>query len=101
MAKRVIWSEIAKNQRREILEYWAQRNANKTYSKKLSNEFRTTINYIKEYNYLGRATGIDTIRVTVCGYYLIFYCIDEEVIEILTIWDNRRNPSELKKHLKN
>lgn len=29
MAKRVVWTETARNQRRGILEYWIKRNGNK------------------------------------------------------------------------
>ena len=29
MAKKLVWTETAKNQRREILEYWIKRNGNK------------------------------------------------------------------------
>ena len=96
MAKRVIWSLRAKAERQEILEYWFKRNGNKNYSRKLAGEFRETIYYIAQNNYLGRATDEINIRVTVCRYYQIFYEITKQTIEILSIWDSRRNPDDLK-----
>ena len=96
MAKRVIWSLRAKSERREILEYWFKRNGNKNYSRKLARELRETIDYIAQNNYLGRATDEINIRVTVCRYYQIFYEITEENLEILSVWDSRRNPDDLK-----
>ena len=35
MAKQVIWSLRAQNDKKEILDYWKQRNKSNTYSKKL------------------------------------------------------------------
>ena len=36
MAKRVIWSKKAQKDRREILQYWKQRNLSNAYSLKLN-----------------------------------------------------------------
>lgn len=73
MVKKIIWSHQAKKERREILEYWYLRNGNKVYSKKLARHFRETVKYIARYNYTGRETDIEGVRVTVCGNYLLFY----------------------------
>jgi toxin YoeB len=96
MAKRIIWSLKARDERQAILEYWHLRNGNKTYSRKIAEEFRETIQYIVEHNYIGVATDEKNVRVAVSGHYLIFYQIKEDVIEILTIWDSRRDPRNLK-----
>jgi plasmid stabilization system protein ParE len=96
MVKRIIWSDRARKDKRDILEYWFKRNGNKNYSRKLAFEFRETFNYIAKQNYLGRATDEKNIRVTVCRYYQIFYEITQENIEILSVWDSRRNPDNLK-----
>jgi plasmid stabilization system protein ParE len=61
----------------------------------LSAEFRETVNYIAEHNYIGVATDEENFRIAVCGYYLIFYELKKEVVEILTVWDSRRNPQNL------
>lgn len=98
MAKRVIWSNKAKEERRKILEYWAERNGNKNYSKKLAKQFREKVKYIAEFNYIGTATDAENVRVTVCGNYLLFYEIDEKFLKILTVWDGRRNREDLTLH---
>ena len=36
MAKRIVWTNTAKNARRDILEYWIKYNGSNTYSKHLS-----------------------------------------------------------------
>ncbi|MCP4156827.1 MAG: hypothetical protein GY757_54445 [bacterium] len=39
MAKRIIWSKLAQRERREILEYWAERNGDKVFSKQKGIQF--------------------------------------------------------------
>lgn len=95
MAKRVIWSLKAKEERRKILEYWEERNGDKIYSRKLAKEFREKVKYIVEYNYIGTAADIENVRAAVCGNYILFYEIDEKFIKILAVWDGRRNPDDL------
>jgi plasmid stabilization system protein ParE len=95
MAKRIIWTEQAKFERQEILNYWFFRTGNKKYSRKLAFDFRETVKYISLHNYLGRATELEDVRVAVCGNYLLFYKIDVEVVSIITVFDSRRNPKDL------
>jgi len=67
----------------------------KNYSKKLAAEFKETINYIADHNYIGIATDEEKVRTAVCGHYLIFYELKKETVEILTIWDSRGDPRDL------
>jgi plasmid stabilization system protein ParE len=96
MAKRVIWSVRARDERQAILEYWNIRNGNKDYSRKIAEEFREAIQYIAEHNYIGVATDEKNVRIAVSGHYLIFYEIKKDAVEVLTVWDTRRDPQNLK-----
>lgn len=96
MAKRIIWSTKAKQERRSILEFWFKHNGNKNYSRKLSKQFRETVRYIAKNNYMGRMTDEKNVRVTVCGNYLLFYELNPEVLEILSVWDGRQNPKKFR-----
>lgn len=80
----------------EILTYWFERTGNKKYSQKLAYQFRETVKYVATYNYLGRATDTENVRVAVSGNYLIFYKLSDELVEVITVFDNRRNPEDLK-----
>jgi plasmid stabilization system protein ParE len=95
MAKRIIWSQQARSERHEILHYWFIRTGNKKYSKKLASQFSETVKYIASQNYLGRQTELVDVRVTVCGVYLLFYQLNNDSVEIISIFDNRRNPQDL------
>ena len=43
MAKRVIWTNTAREARRKILEYWIHHNGSDAYSKKLSKLFKKKV----------------------------------------------------------
>ncbi len=100
MAKSIIWSHRALNDRKQILHYWKVRNQSNAYSIKLNLLFKKAIQLIATHPYIGRKTDIENIRAKVIRDYLIIYEETENRIEILTIWDNRRNPEELKKNIK-
>lgn len=96
MAQRIAWTLQAKDDRREILAYWFKRTGHKEYSRKLAYQFRETVKYIAVHSYLGRATDIENVRVAVSGNYLIFYKLSDELVEVITVFDSRRNPEDIK-----
>jgi len=97
MPKREIeWSLEAKNSFESILEFYIERNGNRTYSKSLFKQIKQTISLIQNNNHIGKATDEGETRVLFHGHYAVFYEIKEKVIEIQLIWDSRRNPNDLK-----
>jgi len=58
MAKRIIWSRRAQNDRISIFEYWNKRNKSKVYSKKLNRLFNEGVKLISEYPEIGKPTEI-------------------------------------------
>ena len=96
MVKRIIWSERAETSKNEILEYWFLRIGNKRYSKKLYQKFQLAISQLTSHPYIGRKVkNLDTIYFIVVGDYKIFYSPLNDCIEILYIWDVRRDPDKL------
>jgi toxin YoeB len=96
MVRTVVWTHKAIEERKAILDYWVHRNQSKSYSIKLNNLFIERIKHIALQPYSGRKTEDENVRVRIVKDYLIFYEIEEPKIIILTIWDNRRNPENLK-----
>ncbi len=96
MAKRIKWSPEALADRIDILDYWFQRTGNKQYSKKLDKGFRGIVSMLSRMPEIGRKVENRDERYFVKGNYLIFYIIREDCLEILHIWDGRRNPEDLK-----
>lgn len=62
MAKRVVWTDIAKKARRKILEYWDVHNSSKAYSRKLSILFKRKIHLLKSQNYIGIPTDYNELE---------------------------------------
>ena len=100
MAKRVIWSKRAKQDKREILKYWLQRNKSNVYPKKLNNLLKAAIKSLAESHMPRKKTDDKSAFVKIVRDYLIIFEEDESNIYILTIWDSRQDPDNLEKVLK-
>ena len=100
MAKEIIWSEQAINDRKNILSYWILRNHSNLYSLKLDALFRDSVILLSEYPFIGKATNIQNIRAKKVRDYFIFYEEKENEIHILSIWDTRQNPAIIRKKLR-
>lgn len=95
MAKRIKWSTNAVADRIQILDYWYQRIGTKTYSKKLDSSLKEIILKLSYFPELGRKLHNKEERFFVKDHYQIFYTDTPVAIEILHIWDSRRNPNDL------
>jgi plasmid stabilization system protein ParE len=100
MVKQIIWSQRAQDDRKQILEYWKNRNKSNTYSKKLDKRFREALNIIRDYPQIGKQTDDQKARIKIVKDYLLIYEETENTIILLTIWDSRQDPEKLEKILK-
>lgn len=73
MVRKIIWTALAKQSRREILNF----------------------------PNLGKNSGFNEIQYLIVDVYKIYYKVISEGILILLIWDGRRNPDKLKAVLLN
>jgi plasmid stabilization system protein ParE len=96
MAKEIRWSLRANKDRFEIEDYWTNRNKSNAYSLKLDQIFRASVNRLADIPDLGIKTKYPNTRFIIVGDYLIYYRNLPEYIEIVTIWDSRRDPKKLK-----
>ncbi|HCX23929.1 MAG: addiction module toxin RelE [Flammeovirgaceae bacterium] len=96
MARKVIWSPLAQQKRKEILLYWIERNKSKDFSRKLNKLFIQAANLLAKHPNIGQLTDYHQVRVKIVRDYLLFYEYTESTIFILTIWDSRQNPEKLK-----
>jgi plasmid stabilization system protein ParE len=96
MAKEIVWSARAQKERFEILEYWKNRNKSANYSIKLNNLFINSIELVAEMPELGKPTSYPNVRIKIIRDYFIYYHITDTLIEVVTIWDTRRNPGKFK-----
>jgi toxin YoeB len=100
MVKQIIWSKLALQDRRNILEYWIKRNKSNSYSKKLNQIFIETADLISKHPKIGKQTELTGIRYKVVRDYLFTYRETKKSIEVLTIWDSRQDPENFDRIIK-
>ena len=77
MAKRIIWSPNAFDDRLNILEYWAHRLGSKHYSQKINKDFIALSKYLVEFRLMGKKFRYENERCFIKGDYRIVYQITE------------------------
>jgi hypothetical protein len=99
--RKIIWTEKAKNSLFLILDFYENQNGNNIYSEKLFSELIEKSNLLANYTFLGKKNEYLEIRELVIDRNSLFYTETKDTINIILVWDNRRNPSECYDLLKN
>jgi plasmid stabilization system protein ParE len=94
--KEIVWSELAKMELANILEFYLLRNGNATYSFNILNEVEEIMQTLSQNEMIGRLTSNKFTRTIPMKYYAIFYEINGHIIEIVSFWDNRQDPDNSK-----
>ena len=100
MVKQIIWSRLAHLDRFQLLEYWIDRNKSNLYSKRLNQIFEDTADLISKHPKIGKETDVHNVRIKIVRDYFFTYRETETMIEILTIWDSRQDPSKFDRIIK-
>lgn len=97
MAKRQInWTEKANFERKEILEYWINRNKSKSYSIKLNKLFIEAMKQVAQFPTIGRKTDFDkNVHLKIVRDYIVFYEYDSKKVKVLSVWDGNRDENKL------
>jgi plasmid stabilization system protein ParE len=90
----ITWSPKAIEEWKEILTYWFKRNKSNSYSKKLNLLIKDLLTLVQRNPNVGRETQIPQVRAILLFQYIVFYRLSETQIEIVSIWDGRRNPAD-------
>ncbi|MCX6286183.1 MAG: type II toxin-antitoxin system RelE/ParE family toxin [Bacteroidetes bacterium] len=93
--KKVIWSDKARQDLLEFLDFYNRRNGNIRYSARLLKEILKDISLLSAQAFLGKQTDHENIRVLVVWEYLIFHENHADIIFIINVWDSRRKPEKL------
>jgi len=91
MAKKIIWSVRAQNDRKNIFRYWNQRNRSNLYSIKLNKLFKEALTIVASHPKIGKLTDRENIRIKIVRDYLIIYEELENEIHILAISSSHQN----------
>ncbi len=89
--KQIIWSELAKLQLTNVLEFYVHRNGNSNYSLKILDEVEDLLKTLSKSELIGRLTSNKSTRVISMKVFLLFYEVNDNTIEIVSFWDNRQD----------
>lgn len=95
VTRKIVWTQKANQERKEILAYWIEQNQSKAYSIKLNKLIKETLQLAAQYPNTGRKTTLNNVRVKIIRDYLLFYEINETTLVVLAIWDSRRDEKTL------
>ncbi len=96
MGLKVNWTDEAKSQFKQILDYWEDRNYTNAYSIKLLNLVEGSIIRLIDYPQIGRLTDNPRIRLKIIKDYFLYYSFNDTELTILGISDMRRDPDYIK-----
>ena len=100
MAKKIIWTVSAQEDRKSILLYWNKRNKSNAYSLKLNKLFIEATEILALRPLTGRLTNLKDIRVKIVIDYLLVYKHSDTEILVLAIFDSRQDPDLFENILK-
>lgn len=93
----LIWTERAQKERIEIFTFWNNRNKSSFFSKRLNSLIQESLKLICKHPLIGKPTKKENVRVKILRDYLIIYEITDNEIVVLSLWDCRQNPKDLKR----
>lgn len=92
MVKKIEWTYASVRDRVDIYRYWEDRNKSDFYSEKLELLFNEAANLIAQFPHAGTETNVPNLRIKVVKQFRIYYLNQKDVVQIIRVWDTRRNP---------
>lgn len=98
MAERKIrWTPKALRDQKQIWDYWYKRTGSVDYPIKLQELFNETLTFLALMPQIGLVFDEErNISHAIIKDYKIYYTYSDHYITVVTIWDTRRNPKNLK-----
>jgi toxin YoeB len=96
MARKIIWTLRAINDKKHIFDYWSDNNKSNMYAVKLDKLFNEAVELLAVFPFTGTKTQIKNVRVQFVENFKLIYKVFDTKIYIITIWDMHRNPKNLK-----
>jgi toxin YoeB len=79
-----------------ILEFYAERNKSKAYSKYLYTKFNKELSLPLKQPEIGKKTELEAVRGLIVDEFIVFYEVTTERIIVHTLWDSRQDPAYLR-----
>lgn len=99
MARQIVWSRRAQNDRKAIFTYWNKANKSKVYSTKLNALFVLAVEFVAKNPHTGKMTSRNDVRVKFVNHFAIVYESNEIELFVLAVFDTRQSPDKFDKIL--
>lgn len=100
MAKpKIVWTETAAKQRREILSYWTERTQSTLYAEKLIEITARHLKVILKNPQAFKETKLTNIRESAMDHLSIAYQVTADQLIVMAFRDNRQDPKKLLKSI--
>ncbi len=90
-----MWSPRAEIDLFQIMEFYKMRNGNSNYSARIYSRIKRALIILKQFPGIGANTDILNVKNLILGEFCLFYKIENNSIEILSVWDSKQNPENL------
>jgi toxin YoeB len=92
--KTIVWTELAEEELKNIIDYWNVRNQTDTYTIKLLKKLKTFLELLALHPKIGRKSSQrENVRIKVfMQNFLIIYRTEGNILFVLDFWDTRKNP---------
>lgn len=97
--RKIVWTETAAKQRREILRYWTERNMSSIYAEKLIEITAKHLKVISKNPESFKETELEEVRESAMGHFSLYYKITPHLIIVIAFWDNRQDSKKLLKSI--
>lgn len=95
MAQKIVWTQKAKRELIDILQYWVDRNKSNIFSLKLNSLIESQLNLILEQPKIGRKTDLPNVYIKVIHKYLLYYEFVNDTLYNLTIRHGSQNSENI------
>ena len=93
---KIIWSSRAQKELNSTILYWNEHNKSNTYSKKILKEIGKKEEFLLKNPNSGTPLNYRSLfKVQLLKYFSLVFQLKNEEIQIISFWDNRRNPENL------
>jgi len=92
------WTPEAEEWYHETLKYWINHNKSNVYSLKIIYEVEKMEMLLSENPYIGatvEGAELETRRVIVLNQFSIYCNVENDVIAVVSFWNNKHNPQKL------
>jgi plasmid stabilization system protein ParE len=93
--RKIVWTETAVKQRRQILKYWVEHNKSNVYAIKLVEIIADHLKVISKNPKAFKESELPLIHEAAMGHFSLYYKITSKEIIVVAFWDNRQDPKKL------